>query len=519
MDNNFQNQNNIQPEVQPTVQPVQTVAPVEPIAQPTMEAPMQPPTVTPVQPQVEKKKKNIVPVIVILVFIIAAAGGIGAYFLFFGKVSGKQVLDGTVAKIFGKATVALDKVYDYVVIDYKNDIVNNTGDLVLNADIKTDTTNISYKNIKVDYDAKMDLKNLQGSVKVSTSQDGKDIVDLQSFLQDKVLYVNSGLFDTPYKYDLSELDWKKVQEYINNMPEYNSNTFTGFLDKTKIYVQNAIKPEYITQTEGNFTIEGVSFNGLKNSLVIDETKGKAIYTDILTAMKNDDQYLNQLSTYTGESVEKLKKDFEEEIKGIPSIKYEEKNNVTINIYTSSKGDFLALEAVSGNNSLTAVSENEITTFRINSNNKEVYKFTYNEREKEYTFNISEGYVFKVKFIENGVKLSISGEDITADISLTKESKDKAIKQSLESNLKYNGQGTKIDGSLKFTSEIKKAEKIDTFVITTAKNIDTVEPEEIKSIITKLEEKAKGTYLESYVEELVGMTVVEPIPTDEPYIIE
>ena len=75
----------------------------------------------------------------------------------------------------------------------------------------------------------------------------------------------------------------------------------------------------------------------------------------------------------------------------------------------------------------------------------------------------------------------------------------------------------VGGDIK--AEVTEGGHIMTTIDTTAKNIDTAEPEEIKSIITKLEEKAKGTYLESYVEELVGMTVVEPVPTDEPYIIE
>ena len=532
--NNLENQNVVQPvepEVQapvmpetpvaptepapiaPEVAPVtpEVVTPVEPAFQPTMD-PMMQPTVQPIEPEV-KKKKNIVPIIIIIAILVIAGAGVAVYFLFFNKVSGKQVMDGTIAQFFNKAENVGSKVQEYFVIDYKNDIVQNKGDLVLNAEIKTQGATVAYKDVKFNYDTKINLKELEGSFKFGTSQEGNEIANIEAFLQKKVFYANSNLFETPYKYDLSSLDWTEIEEYIKNMPDNKTTSYSTLIKKSSKILQNAIKEDYITQTEGNFTIEGVAVNGLKNSLVIDGPRAVAIYKDVLSGVRADSEYLDLLTTITGMTKEEIVKDIDDEIASVDQAEPNAETKVTINIYTSKNGKFLAMEAVSDTTSLTAVSENNVTTFRYKENNKETYKFTYNEIEKEFTFDIEGGYIFKVKFIDNGIKFSVEGEGITVDLSLTSINDGSSVKSSLESNLKYTEGKESLSGSIKFNTELKKADKIDTFATANAKPFEEMTTEESQAIMTKLAEKAQGTYLEMFFSTVQALTTT---PTTDPY---
>ena len=532
--NNLENQNVVQPvepEVQapvmpetpvaptepapiaPEVAPVtpEVVTPVEPAFQPTMD-PMMQPTVQPIEPEV-KKKKNIVPIIIIIAILVIAGAGVAVYFLFFNKVSGKQVMDGTIAQLFNKAENVGSKVQEYFVIDYKNDIVQNKGDLVLNAEIKTQGATVAYKDVKFNYDTKINLKELEGSFKFGTSQEGNEIANIGAFLQKKVFYANSNLFETPYKYDLSSLDWTEIEEYIKNMPDNKTTSYSTLIKKSSKILQNAIKEDYITQTEGNFTIEGVAVNGLKNSLVIDGPRAVAIYKDVLSGVRADSEYLDLLTTITGMTKEEIVKDIDDEIASVDQAEPNAEHKVTINIYTSKNGKFLAMEAVSDTTSLTAVSENNVTTFRYKENNKETYKFTYNEIDKELTFDIEGGYIFKVKFIDNGIKFSVEGEGITVDLSLTSINDGSSVKSSLESNLKYTEGKESLSGSIKFNTELKKADKIDTFATANAKPFEEMTTEESQAIMTKLAEKAQGTYLEMFFSTVQALTTT---PTTDPY---
>ena len=544
--NNLENQNVVQPvepEVQAPVMPeapampetpvaptepapiAQEVAPVtpevaapaEPVFQPTMD-PMMQPAVQPIE-QEAKKKKNILPIIIIVAILVIAGAGAAVYFMFFNKVSGKQVMDGTIAQLFSKAEDVGSKVQEYFVIDYKNDIVHNKGDLVLNAEIKAQGASVSYKDVKFNYDTKINLKDLEGSFKFGTSQEGNEIANIEAFLQKKVFYANSNLFENPYKYDLSSEDWTEIEEYIKNMPDYKTSSYSTLIKKSSKILQNAIKEDYITQTEGNFTIEGVAVNGLKNTLVIDGPRSVAITKDVFSGIRADSEYVDLLTTITGNTKEEIIKSIDDELSALDETKGDPEESISISIYTTKAGKFLAMEVVNDTTSLTAVSENNVTTFRYKEENKETYKFTYNEVEKEFTFNIEEGYVLKIKFIDNGIKFSVEGEGITVDLSLTSINDGSSVKSTLESNLKYTEGKQSVSGNLKFNTELKKADKIDTFATTNAKPFEEMTAEESQAMMTKLTEKAQGTYMEMLLSTVQSLTTVNtstPYTTSDPY---
>ena len=520
--NNFENQN-VQPEATPVTPvepeapiapetPVEPVAPAEPVAPIAPEAPVAPAPVDPmmqqpfepmmqpiepVQPVATEpqKKKNIIPIIIIIAFIVIAGGGAAVYFLFFGKVTGKQVMDGTIGTLFNKAIAVGDSVQERLVIDYKNDTINTKSNLVVNGEMKANGATISYKDISLTLDSKLSLKDLEGSFKLSTSQEGNKIANLDGFLKGKKAYINSSLFETPYMLDLTDqLDWKEIEQAVKDMPEFKSDGYKKILNKSLKFVQDSIKEEYITQTEGDFTIEGTSVKGLKNTIVIDAEKKKAITKDIFTAALNDEEYIKLIADYSGQTEEDVKKSLKDELDYNETADYSREDSITISIYTTTKGKFLAFEYSYEHSIITGVSENDITTIRIKEDNKETYKFTYNETEKEFTFEINK-YTFKIQFITNGIKFSVTGEGLSADLSFTEENTDSSLSSKLEANLSYIEGKDSIKGSVKFNSDVTKVDSIDTFSTSGAKNIIEMTPEEETAIETNFYNAAKGTYIE------------------------
>lgn len=515
--------NNQQP-----VQPVTPVTPVEPtvVPQATPVAPVQPTMVQPpVQPVPEPtKKKSILPIILILLVLVLAGGGTGAYFLFFHKVSAKQVVDGTLNTMFSKAAAvetAVDKVFTF---NYKNDIVQGTGNLKLDVEGSADGEKLELKNIDFDYDLISNIKNKELSTKISTSQNSKEIVNLQAFVQNNKAYVNSNVFTTPYVYDLNNTTfWDDIIDITDKMPEYNSGDLKTVVSKIKQYVRHSIKDEYLTQADGNFTIDGTNISGVKTTIELSTTRLNDMEIGIINEMIADEELIGIIAKYEMISTDAVKNSLYDEIDNIKASKEtilpEKDIKYNINIYTTKQGKFLALEVTSdGKVALTAVSNNNVTTFKIYDDDGNVeYEFTYDEVNKEYVFKIEE-YTLKVQFITDGVKLSLTGNDLDLSLSLTNTTADNLIKNTVDFNGSYKEGTNNVKGSLKYTSELKKAEKIETFDVANARPYEEITPEEQQAISTNVTEAISGTYIEVVMQllSLLNPTYNDPYTTYDYY---
>lgn len=501
MNNDFNNQQPVAPvapveTVVPNVQPMPTVAPVQPVPTP------------------EVKKKSILPIILVVVLLVLIGGGVGVYFMFFNKVSSRQVVKGTLDTVFNKAVAASSKLEDYVVIDYKNDVVNSTGKAKVSIEGTVSGTTVAYKNIGLDYDVKINAKDLALSSKVNLTQEDNKIINLDAFVENKVLNLNSNVFSTPIKYDLKDaIDWAELEESIKNLPKYSKKDSSLVITKVKTYINNSIKDEYLTQDEGTYTIDGTTFSGLQTSVEITQERYYDICISVLSQMTVDDEFLTVVSNYGLISKEELVKELTDNIESIKkekeNIKAEANEKLVINIYTTKNGKFQGLEVKTDKEVLlTAVSENNVTRVKFYEDNKETYMFTYDEVEKEYTFKI-EQYELKIKKLDEGLKFTFSGEGINLDVTLTSTANSDSVKSKLDINGKYVEGKDTYSLTFNYDSEVKKATAIDKFDASNAIAVESLTQEQLQEIVTKINEVSKGTFLESYAEMLTYSLNPEP----------
>ena len=497
--NDFNNQQPVQPvePVQPVqpVQPVEQVAPAAPIAQTVV------PTVQPVE-TVQKKKKSVLPIVLILLVVILAGGGVGAYFLFFNKVSAKQVVDGTINTLFSKATIAEEVVDKVFTFNYKNDVIKTDAALKVDFEGTVQGEKLEFKNIILDLNTVLNLKAKEASLKVGTSEKDKEIVNLSAFVKDDKAYLNSNVFENPYYYNLEDATfWDELNEKFDKVPEYSSNDLKTIVNKTKTYLKHTIKDEYLTQSEGNFTIDGTSVEGLKNSITVTDSNLKEMEINFYNEVLADEEFINILAKYEMVEANEIKDkiyDLIDEAKNTKqTIIAEEDNKYVVNIYTSKQGKYLGLEVtVNGTVVVTGVSKDKVTTYKIYNNDGTVaYTFIYDEVNKEYSLDYI-GYNFKFKFEKDSVTVKVTGNDLDVTLKVGMEVDNESVDYGLTFNGSYNQGTNSYKGSVVFNTSISKTDKIESFDVTNAKNIEEVTPEEETVIETKFNTAIQGSYIQT-----------------------
>ena len=494
--NDFNNQQPVQP-VEPVtpVQPVQPVAPVAPVAETVV------PPVQPVE-TVQKKKKSVLPIVLILLVAILAGGGVGAYFLFFNKVSAKQVVDGTVNTLFSKATIAEEVVDKVFTFNYKNDVIKSEANLKVDFEGNVSGEKLEFKNIALDFNTIVNLKDKEASLKVGTSEKDKEIINLSAFVKNDKAYLNSNVFENPYYYNLEDTSfWDELNKTFDKIPEYKSSDLSTIVNKTKTYLRHTIKDEYLSQSEGNFTIDGTAVEGLKNSINLTDSIIKDMEINFYNEILADEEYLNILAKYEMVDVSEIKDKIYDEIDLVKNnkqtIKAEEEHKYVINIYTTKQGKFLALEVThDGEVGITGVSKDKVTTYKIyQGNGTTAYTITYDEVNKEYSFDYN-GYNFKVKFEKDKATLKVSGKDVEVTLTINMEVNNDLVQYGLGFDGSYKEGSNSVKGSLKFNASVSKADKIESFDVATAKDIEVITPEEETAIETKFNTAIQGTYIQT-----------------------
>lgn len=495
--NDFNNQQPVQTVV-PQTEPVQPVTPVQPVApvEPTMVQP-------PVQPigVPEKKKNKALPIIIVVLLLLVIGGGVGGYFLFFHKVTAKQVVDGTINSLFSKASLVenvADKVFTY---SLKNDVVEMSADLNLDVDGTIQGEKVELKNIGFNADYILNLKAMETSLKASTSQNSKEILNLDLFIKNDVGYINSNIFAQPYKLDLKDTTlWDDVNEYAEKIPEYNSNDLKTISSKTKTFVKNSIKDDYLSQSEGTYTIEGNQIEALKNTITLTTKDMKDVQISIINQILVDSEYLNILAKYEMKSVDDIKEELLDEIEDLKEVKQtivaEKDKKVEFNIYTTKAGKFNALEVTSdGEVGLTALSNNNVTTIKMyNSQGKVEYELTYDETTKEVKTEI-EGYKLTISYKEDTLKFSVVGKDLELNLTFSTKVENTGVNYDFDLNGSYKEASNSIKGSVKLGVEVKKVDTIKTFDVANAKNVEEITEEEQQAMLAKLGENTQGTFIE------------------------
>lgn len=502
------------------VQPVQPVQPVEPVATVAPEAPVAPvqpiepatpaQPIQPVQPTAAPKGKSKLPIIIIaavlVIGIIAAV-----YFLFFKKVTGKQVVNGTINKVFATAEKFTEKFDEAFVVDYKKDIISSNGYFKASVETDDETVKASLGDIKsaqVKYDFALDAKNLEGTLDLTAVENDKDIIKLYTLLTDKVLYFKTDADTQVYKADLSDaFDWSQIN--VEKWPEFNSKATTNMLKSIKKYLLASIKDEYITLEEGTYTVDGTEIKGSKTTLTITQKRANEMAISFLESIKNDTDKNGLINIVTSYGVDKdeINKAIDDALKQLKEAKdLDDSKKILLNIYTTSKGKFLGMDFIEFDKTvLTVVSKNDVSTIKFYEGDRVELKLTYNEKSKELTWvNEAEGNKNEkivVTFKDDGIKaeFSMTGLKVTLEITtkVTNEQYDENGKISLE----FEENGKKTTASAEMNASIKKIDSINKFSTTGAKDITTLTSYEQNEILSKIKNKVGTSTIYKLIEQL------------------
>lgn len=466
--------------VQPTV-PIETVTPVAPTAPVTPVAPMDPTMqVQPSSPVSSQPKSNKGLIIGIIAVILIAAIGIGVYFLFFRKVSGKEVVNGTVNMIFQKAIDASEEIEKSIIIDFKNDIVQSKGNVTVRLSSETPEIASQLETLNsagIDYDLRLDLKTLSGSFDFTEIENDNKIVTFNTFLKDKKFYFGSDALSSTYYVDLkNEIDWDKID--ISKLPEYNSAAVSKLLGKIKEALKNAIKDEYITQEEGEYVIDGTTIKGLKTTISINQKELIDIEKSILDELTNDDEAIDIISSIIMKNKQDTKTIMQNAVNQYNSNETSKLSDekVNINIITTNNGKFLAFQCIQKYNDvksgIEAVNKDGIINIKIYNNGTTEYEFNYNEKENELTYD-KDGIKLSIKFEKNGIKATFTADGITVSLEFNKKIEDNGITLNTKLSGDYDKDNTKIKGSIETTNTTSKATEIHTFDSHESKDVTTL----------------------------------------------
>ena len=479
----------VAPTVAPTVEPVSTV----------QAAPQFDPNVIPAQaPQANKEAKSKKPLIICIVLLVLIAAGVGIYFAFFKKVTGREVINGTINKVFQSAIKASEKIENNVVIDYKNDIVRTNGSL--KATINTDDSDIkqalnNLNSVALDYDLRLDLKVLSGSLDLIEKENDKELIELNTYLKDKTLYFKMKDVEGTYKLDMTEaFDWDSID--VSKLPEYKSKSMSAVLKKMQGYLKNAIKDEYITTEEGTFNVDGKEITGIKTTLKLNNKITKEISDSIIDQILNDDEGMNLLAEFTMTDKDTIKTSLEASKSSNDQYKQttvvtEEDKDVNLNIYTTKRGKFLGFDLITGENDtkagITAVSENDITEIKFYSKGKETLKLNYNEKEKELVYkNEAEGNkneTLTLKFLEDGIKLTFAMDGGSMSLELTENINKDSVSVNAKAELDYTDAGKNTKASLELSNNMGKTDSLNEINTFGAKDLATMTETEAQEFTT------------------------------------
>lgn len=449
----------------------------------------------------KSSKKILIPIFagigVLLILAVLAV-------VFFMKArDGKTIVRNTVGTFFDKALTyenGMDESFDL-----SKDIIRSKGSLAIDIDIESDDLDYQtkkqleqLKNISVDYDVVTNFANKELSLKLGTSQNGKEILAAETFIKGNDLFIKSDVLGGTYRANLEESN-PLDQIDVSNLKGVSVNDIKYLTSQTKKYVLESIKPEYIKQENGTFTVENKQLKGIKSTLVIDQTIANNMKKDVLTAIKNDSRYVEILSSLTGKKTTEILSEIDNEMTDSSSSSYSESTTLTLNVYTNAMGKMLGLELSNTDGLIvSAIKEGDITNYNIYATGKVVATLAHNEKVDEYTLRIEgdDAIVITVKVIDNGFNSTIKNNELSVDLGLVSTTNKGINNTKLDGSLTYQEDSAKASLKASLNTETKKEQAIDIFDTTSAKDIEKMTEYELDTVLDNIEKAIKGTYIEA-----------------------
>ena len=559
--------------VAPAVQPAPMAAPVEtPVAQPTtvveapaptpvVEAPVSAPVVQPttvveapvgqqsmapmpsdnmsqvpgmqsmpqgIQPApVAQEKKSPVGIIIgIILLVVIIAGVVGAYFVFLKPKSAKQVVNGTLDALFLKAEKLESKISDNLILDYKTQTIAHEGSLKLNLEFNNDELKNqfgTFKDAGFKYGLVLNAPAKELSFNVAALDNTKELLDLEGFVKNKALYVKSSLLDNVLTQDLTDdLDWDSLN--VEDLPEIDTKSSKIVTEKLQLFIKNAIKEEYLSQEKGNYTVLGIKVDGYKTTVGLSEKVVNEIGKNILTSMKDDEEFINAFIKITSmkkedimEEINSALNDIDDEISGAST-----DIRTNLNIYTKTSGKFLACELLPLDEDLKGqglfiVEDGDITKFELVVD-EEKYTATYDSKSHEFktTLDIEDQKVdltFKASNDEYELKIVCDMFDLTVSAKSSVNNKKLNSKSSLGIKIKDANYG--LNANVTYEGNVYEEKGIKTFDTKDAVPFDQMTNEQVNKLKENAMNAIKDTYLEKVFIVFSSLTNTSPeIDTDD-----
>ena len=342
-------------------------------------------------PVAQEKKSPVGIIIGIILLVVIIAGVVGAYFVFLKPKSAKQVVNGTLDALFLKAEKLESKISDNLILDYKTQTIAHEGSLKLNLEFNNDELKNqfgTFKDAGFKYGLVLNAPAKELSFNVAALDNTKELLDLEGFVKNKALYVKSSLLDNVLTQDLTDaLDWDSLN--VEDLPEIDIKSSKIVTEKLQLFIKNAIKEEYLSQEKGNYTVLGIKVDGYKTTVGLSEKVVNEIGKNILTSMKDDEEFINAFIKITSmkkedimEEINSALNDIDDEISGAST-----DIRTNLNIYTKTSGKFLACELLPldedlKDQGLFIVEDGDITKFELVVD-EEKYTATYDSKSHEF----------------------------------------------------------------------------------------------------------------------------------------
>lgn len=381
-----------QPEQQPvSPQPVQqgqpqTVQP-QPV-QPEQPQPAQPPVTPPTEnngaqstePVVEPEKKGnkkIIGIVAGVLILICAAVLLLPKLLLTDKV----IVDQGVKTVFEAAReslkIAKENSLDY---DIEKDIIGLDGTVKINSDYKDSEIDLTkLKNYKLSYEAAISKKDNKASGGVSLTN-GKENIEANAMIKGKDVFISLGdLYNKTIKTE-TETEIKDIE--VSNI---TTEDIELVLNKTESVIREKVKDAKIESESVTKEINGKKGKFDRVSYKVDTA---AYVKSVLEAYQSDEEVLDSLAKMSNNT----KKEVKETIKKLlDSLKDAEKEEITINIYTSglipSSKEIEIL--IDKDDSMVIDIDGDVYKYKLKADNKEVASGTYNKDKREFTLNVKE----------------------------------------------------------------------------------------------------------------------------------
>ena len=467
-----------QPEVEATPENVPPQNPVEESKTETMEPIVDTP----------KKGKGLLIGIIIGVIVLAGLG----FLLTKVLLNSNTIIDQGLKSAFTEARKSLDEINSKnLTYNFEKDSVGIDGTITFTSDYKDSEVDLTkLKDYKLSYSVVADKKNNKASAGFKIDKD-KSIFDVNAMMNGKNVFVTLGdIYDKTLTFE-TEKELKDLE-----MSSITTDDIKLLVSKTETVIREQTKQEKVTEKTVTKEIDGKKGKYKQLSYKID---ANTYMKKLIEAYQSDDEVVDVLARMSNSTEKEIRETLKEQL---DSLKEAEKEEITINVYTSGLiPQTKEVEIVEDTDSIVIDIDNNLYKYKLLEDKEVLASGTYDKDKREF-------------------KLNMKQDDLTIDATVTAKSDNKLVgkinmkEEDTELVLDFE-ETTKVKGktassTFKATVDFKSGEEKFNFGVTADTNVtigskvkeikeegavksDEISEAEMNALYTKLLEKV-GTIM-------------------------